>query len=103
VQLEEQAQELLARGQYSEALSLADVCAAAGSDWPQTAFVEAACLLMEGTAADVVQHGSTGRHGPPSMVQRCTGASKEISLWRWLRPRGQPPLALSGQRRRAPP
>lgn len=46
--LEQQARDLLRAGQYQEALGLATVCAAHGAPWVETAFAQAALLLLNG-------------------------------------------------------
>ena len=48
VALEEQARELLRARHFDDALSLADVGAAAGDAWAPIAFAEAAFLLVHG-------------------------------------------------------
>ena len=49
IALDEQAKDLLRAGQYEQALALATVCAADGAPWAETAFAQAALLLLHGT------------------------------------------------------
>ena len=48
IALEQQARELLRGGQYEPALGLAAACAAHGAPWVETAFAQAALLLLNG-------------------------------------------------------
>ena len=48
IALEEQAKDLLRAGQYEQALGLANVCALHGAPWVETAFAQAALLLLSG-------------------------------------------------------
>ena len=49
IALDEQAKDLLRAGQYEQALSLTDVCAADGAPWAETAFAQTALMLLHGT------------------------------------------------------
>ena len=51
IALDAQARELLRAGSFEQALALADTCAADGAPWAETAFAEAAFLLMQGRLA----------------------------------------------------
>ena len=51
IALDAQARELLRAGSFEQALALADTCAAEGAPWAETAFAEAAFLLMQGRLA----------------------------------------------------
>lgn len=46
IALDEQAKDLLRAGQYEQALNLANVCAADGAPWAETAFAQTALMLL---------------------------------------------------------
>ena len=49
IALDEQAKDLLRAGQYEQAINLANVCAADGAPWAETAFTQTALMLLHGT------------------------------------------------------
>lgn len=54
IALEQQAKDLLKEGQYEQALALANVCAVHGAPWVETAFAQAALLLLNGVLLPAV-------------------------------------------------
>lgn len=48
VALDDQAKELLRAGKYSDAIQLADTCSGEGAPWAESAFAQAAFLLLHG-------------------------------------------------------
>lgn len=52
IALDEQAKDLLRAGQFEQALNLANVCAADGAPWAETAFAQTALLLLQGVSND---------------------------------------------------
>jgi hypothetical protein len=48
IALDEQAKDLLRAGQFEQAINLANVCAADGAPWAETAFAQTALMLLHG-------------------------------------------------------
>lgn len=56
IALDEQAKDLLRAGQYEQALNLANVCAADGAPWAETAFAQTALMLLHGEPLQCASH-----------------------------------------------
>ena len=70
IALEEQAKDLLRAGQYEQALGLANVCALHGAPWVETAFAQAALLLLNGDLMLITQiHHLSCCHACPSSAR----------------------------------
>ena len=79
IALDAQARELLRAGSFEQALALADTCAADGAPWAETAFAEAAFLLMQGRLASA-DADCMGRKVYTSGPVRC----RSYTAWRFF-------------------